>query len=273
MFDKRFTELREAFAIQKPEDWQRVTPAEVTSIENVGPQTLNHLRLHLANHGLTLAGDQTPVHWQTTLSAVRGTSTIAGNQKHVVCPFTILIDKAEQTPWRFQGIRSSTDRHRRPMIVPTKSEHLGPTHGDYTIEGMEGWVHIERKSVEDLIGTVLGFANNGERREQFQRTLAYLAEIPSSAVIVEGDRVETTKMVADPTHPCNRNARVKPAVRAKMFFNQVLAWENDYRVPFIFAHSRYYAERAAFRWLERQWKERQAQLKKAAKQPTDPINI
>ncbi|MFG0261887.1 MAG: hypothetical protein ACF788_05815 [Novipirellula sp. JB048] len=258
VFDSRFAELRDHFQIQKPEDWQSVKPEFVTALPNIGPQTLNHLRLHLANEGLTLAGDETPAFWQSHLSVMRGTSQIANNQNAVVTPFTVLIDKAEQQPFTFAGIRSDAANQHRPLLVMTEFAHLGPSHGDYTIKGLERHVHVERKSQSDVQGTVLGW---GDRREQFQKTLEFLAEIPSSAIIVECEEWTAIETLV------SRGKKSKQEMQ-KIFSRQVDAWRDDYRVPWIFCRSRRMAEMKTFRWLSRYWRHHQAKLKQSNKQST-----
>ena len=50
---------------------------------------------------------------------------------------------------------------------------------------------------------------------------------------------------------------------AKTLFRQVLAWQQDYRAPWMFAGNRQLAELATFRILERYWRKRK-QADKAA---------
>ncbi|MEL6898593.1 MAG: hypothetical protein AAFP90_21050 [Planctomycetota bacterium] len=212
------------------------------------------MRLHLANHGLTLKGDQTPAYWQQNLSAVRGTTAIADNQRAIVTPFTILVDSAEQQPFTFQGMRADGQDAERPYIVRTRQAHLGVSHGDYSVLGLEGEVHIERKSMDDVIGTVLGW---GSRREQFQQTLSRLAEMPSSAVIVEctfGAAIEAM----------HSRGKKSAAENKRIFHRQVMAWQDDYRVPWLFCDNRRLAEISTFQWLRRQWKHAQKAKKRAA---------
>lgn len=253
VFDSRFNEIREHFRIQDPEDWQSVRPEFVLSLPNIGPQTLNHLRLHLANQGLTLQGDQSPAYWQSHLNVMRGTSQIADSQSAILTPFTVLIDKAEQLPFMFEGFRGDAHQDNRPLIVQTESKHLGATHGDYSLAGLEHHVHIERKSRQDVQSTVLGW---GERREQFQRTLAFLAGCPSSAIVIECTRGQAITTI-------EARGKKSKAENQKIFQRQVAAWEDDYRVPWKFCDNRRLAEIECFRQLERQWKHVQADRKRA----------
>lgn len=79
---------------------------------------------------------------------------------------TILIDTREQRPWTFADL-------------PTRRATLSA--GDYTVEGLEGRVAIERKSTADLIGT-LTFG-----RERFERELDRLSSYQRALILVEGD--------------------------------------------------------------------------------------
>ena len=182
MFDKRMEECKEFFAITNPEDWQQILPDQVKARPNCGQVFLDFLRLNLANRGLTLLEDQTPAFWQANLSVKRGGMQVSNVDGAVLSDFTVLIDTGEQQPFTFQGFRADADRQRRPLVIKTERRPLGISHGDYSIKGMEGLCHVERKSCQDAIGTVLGF---GQHRDNFIKTLTFLAEIPSSCIIVE----------------------------------------------------------------------------------------
>lgn len=165
----------------------------------------------------------------------------------------ILIDSMEQHPFSFTGIRMDlsemTTRQRRAydagewdgmFEVETKFKALGASNGDYSIEGYEGRCHIERKSMEDCHGTVLGW---GERRERFNRELANLASMESAAVIVE---CEMSTLLANAPERGVKTA----AENRKLLFRQILAWQQQYRVPWIFCDGRHMAEIAAYRWFK-----------------------
>lgn len=254
VLDSRIATLREHFGIAKPEDWCAVHPEAITAVPDIGPQTLNHLRLMLANRGLTLRGDETPAYWQSHLDTLRGASQIAGTDTAIITPFTVLIDADEQQPFTFQGLRADADRNGRPLIIRTARKHLGNTHGDYSIEGLEDFAHVERKSMADAQSTVLGW---GDRREQFQRTLEYLSELPAAMVVVECSFMAAI---------VGMTARGKKSVdeNRKIFHRQALAWMNDYRVPWVFCDDRRFAEITTFRFLERQWRHEHARRKRAA---------
>jgi hypothetical protein len=254
VLDSKLSALRETFGIEKPEDWTYVHPSAILSVPDIGPQTLNHLRLMLANRGITLKDDETPLYWQTHLDAVRGASQIAGTDRAAVTPFTILIDADEKQPFSFQGMRADANQKNRPLIVRTARKHLGDTKGDYSIDGLEGWAHVERKSMSDWQSTVLGW---GGGRERFERTLEYLAELPCGAVVIESTLGNTIAQM--PAH-----GKKTVDENRKSFYRTVLAWGVDYRVPFMHCDDRRLAEVTAFRILERQWRHKHAERKRAA---------
>lgn len=239
VLDSKISALRSKFSIRTIEDWKTVSPDEVLATPDIGPQTLNHLRLHLAGHGVTLRDDETPAYWQRRLyQSTIGTVQVSDEDRSIVTPFTILIDTQEKHPFRFEGMLHDDSR---PIIARTRIQTLGPTHGDYSLQGFDGECHVERKSLEDVIGTVMGF---GERRERFERTLEFLSGIWTSAVVVECSLGAALSAI---------DARGKKSVEEnrKIFFRSVLAWQVDYTVPWLFCDSRRLAEVATFRILAR----------------------
>lgn len=83
---------------------------------------------------------------------------------------TILIDTREQKP---AVLKLSKDggglRYRRCSLYS----------GDYSVEGLEKLVAIERKSLPDLMGCI------GRDRDRFERELVRLRGIPTRAIVVE----------------------------------------------------------------------------------------
>lgn len=171
-------------------------------------------------------------------------------------PFTVLIDSAETLPFRFEGLRGDADVQGRELLVPTKRRALGrhpDSLGDYSVAGFVGEVGVERKSVDDLIGTLLGWEREFERRGQtvqdrgrrarFERELANLSGF-CSLVVVEG----SLQTVLD---SCYETPNKSQAINAKIVNRSVLAYMQDYSVSWIFCDSRRLAEVETFRWLYR----------------------
>jgi hypothetical protein len=63
--------------------------------------------------------------------------------------FTVIADTREQLPWA----PWYTEKGKR-IEIPVERSTL--TEGDYAIQGREGEVRIERKSLEDAVGTAFG---------------------------------------------------------------------------------------------------------------------
>jgi len=77
----------------------------------------------------------------------------------------ILVDTREQRPLYF-GEASPTRR----ATLPT---------GDYSVEGLEGLIAVERKSLGDLFGTV------GKGRERFEREIIRASHLRYFGIMVE----------------------------------------------------------------------------------------
>lgn len=86
----------------------------------------------------------------------------------------IVIDTREQTPWTFEG-----------LSVGTTCAKLEA--GDYSIEGLERRVAIERKSIDDWCGTVL------RDRQRFYRELELLRALDFRCVIIEASVRDITR--------------------------------------------------------------------------------
>lgn len=243
VLDKKIQEAAEQFGVTTPEDWQQVSVAWLRQIPGVGPSTIDHLRIYLAARGLTLKDDATPDYWQKNLSAARIGTTIATTDRAVSLPFTILVDSREQHPFTFQGHLADSDQQHRPLLVPVEHVHLGDSHGDYAIKGMND-CYLERKSLDDAQGTFLA---HGDRRDAWLATLDFLASCKTAAVIIEATYKRT---VFDITA---RGRRSKHTL-AVTLHRQIIAWQQDYRVPFIFCDDRRFAEETTLQIMRRHYR-------------------
>ena len=79
----------------------------------------------------------------------------------------VAVDTREQTPWVF------------PADVTTELATLRS--GDYSVRGFESRIAIERKSLDDLVGSITS------GRERFVRELTRLASFDFRCVIVEAN--------------------------------------------------------------------------------------
>lgn len=236
--DHLIAKARDHFNIETPDDWCKVRPEWVRLVPGCGPKTLDLIRLYLAARGLTLKDDATPDFWNRNLQTamIGGQLSLVDTAKTEA--FTILIDSQEKQPWTFQGFKDKGT----PLICPIKFQSLGPSHGDYSVAGHEDTIHIERKSIEDALGT---FLSHGERRERWGRTLDYLASIPHGHVVVEGTIFQCFAAV----NP--RGSRSKSALCNELI-GSIQSW-SDLRIPFWFIDSRRLAEGWARRLMRRAW--------------------
>jgi ERCC4-type nuclease len=158
----------------------------------------------------------------------------------ILCPFTVVIDTREGHPWTFDGLEADADRKYRPLIVPTVT--AGLKSGDYSIQGAEHLVAVERKSLADLYSTL------GQQRERFERELVRLAAMEFAAVVVEAG---WAAVLNDPP--------ATSKLRPKTVYRSVLAWQQRFpRVHWWLADTRSFAERTAFRILQRFYLDRLA---------------
>ena len=81
-------------------------------------------------------------------------------------PITIITDTREQLPYAFEIRWAATVSRALPA-------------GDYSVEGLETSVAVERKSLEDFVHSVI------RDRERFKKELAKLSEYPHACVVVE----------------------------------------------------------------------------------------
>lgn len=154
-------------------------------------------------------------------------------------PFTVVIDRREQKPYLFDGLRTNADLGNRPIRVDLRFDTL--TTGDYSIFGLP-IVTIERKSKEDLYGSI------SQARQNFEARLRRMSsEFWYSAVVVEADWEE---LLSDPP----RHTQFSPKALART----IQAWAIRYpRVHWWFLWCREAAENFTFRLLEKFWQAHQ----------------
>ena len=85
---------------------------------------------------------------------------------------------AELKPEQITAVIDSREQH--PLnLDPMQSVRGTLQTGDYSIQGLESVVSIERKSLDDLLGCV------GRDRERFEREIQRLLAYPVRALVVE----------------------------------------------------------------------------------------
>jgi ERCC4-type nuclease len=122
-------------------------------------------------------------------------------------PVPIVIDTREQEPYSFDP----------KLVVPARRALPA---GDYSISGMESLVAVERKTVDDFVGTVI------RARQRFHRELAKLATYRRACVVVEGSLADLlTGKYTSRAHP-------------ESVFGSALAITIDHGVPVFFCSNR-----------------------------------
>lgn len=237
--DHLIKKARQHFGIRVATDWANVRPEWILAIPGCGPSTLSHIRLYLLPHGITLKDDATPEFWAANLGALKIGGQITDGDTLRTEPFTIIVDTAEKHPWTFTNMKVEGEITLTPWIA----RDLGTSHGDYSVVGCENEIHIERKSIDDAIGT---FLSHGERGDAWQATIEFLAEIPVGIISIEGSFGNSIGSVKA------RGRRPVDQLR-RQFFSRVHAWSMDYGLRFFFYDSRRLAEMGAFYMLRRYW--------------------
>jgi len=171
--------------------------------------------------------------------------------------FTILVDTAEQAPFTFQNLRADADKKYVRTVPDIEFRCLGRhpnSLGDYSLAGGLGRCHIERKSMEDCQSTILGF--NDGHRERFECELGNLSQVECAMVLVECS-------LADLLKNAPQYGKKTAQQNAKTLFRSILAYQQDYRVPWLFCDGRGLAEQSAYWFLHRWWEKN---LKKSKRQ-------
>jgi ERCC4-type nuclease len=122
-------------------------------------------------------------------------------------PATIIVDTREQEPYSFDPRLAGAVRRALPA-------------GDYSIEGLEGIVAVERKTLDDFVSTVI------HSRSRFREELRKLGGYRVACVVVEAGLQDVLqKRYRGETHP---NA----------VLGSTLSIILDFRVPVFFCGNR-----------------------------------
>ena len=133
----------------------------------------------------------------------------------------IYVDSREQRPWTFS----------LPTVVGT----LGT--GDYSLAGCDNWISIERKSLNDLIGSLT------TGRDRFTKELERGRRIQNFSVIVEALYVD----ILEHSYRSDMNPRAA--------WGSIIALQERYGVPFYFAGDSVIAGQLCESILVRWWTE------------------
>ncbi len=118
--------------------------------------------------------------------------------------------------------------------LPTKVANLYT--GDYSLEGYETRVTVERKTHGDWFGCL------GDGRRRFRDCLERLAAFDSAVVIIEAD---LESLAVPPS---------RSSLRAAHSLSAYISWQEEFGVPIQPWPNREWAERAALLWLTSFWR-------------------
>lgn len=134
--------------------------------------------------------------------------------------FTIIIDSREQKPYSFGGYTCGVKR-------------AGLKTGDYSIEGYESVICVERKSKEDL------YSSLGNGRARFEKEFQRMSEYEYRALVIEATLQD---LMIPPDFS---------GMAASSVINSVISWGIRYGVQNYFAGSRILGECLTYRILEK----------------------
>lgn len=130
----------------------------------------------------------------------------------------ILVDGREQLPYTFAGYECQVEAS--PLDA-----------GDYSVKGFTDRVAVERKSLDDLVGSIIG-----ERRARFERELARARRYELFAVVVEADLKDVTA------------GGYRSEMKPHAVMQSLITFQVRFGTPFIWAGNRASAEYMVY-WL------------------------
>lgn len=165
-------------------------------------------------------------------------------------PFTIAIsdnERAHGSDYKFSSIPTRKADGDGLVIVPIEFKHLAT--GDYSIVGLEDRVCVERKSLEDLFGTL------GQGRERFAREFERMNAMEHAAVVVEANWYEIMR-------PADHRPQWRSEMHPRAVWATVFSWSQDFpRIHWWTMGSRRAAEMATFEVLEMFWRKHKNESK------------
>jgi ERCC4-type nuclease len=136
--------------------------------------------------------------------------------------FTIVVDTRENHPYKFQAFNN-------PIVRKALKT------GDYSILGLEDKVSVERKSKDDIYGSL------GRSRKRFERMVTRLSKFDYGAIVIEA----STKDILIPPE--------RSMMNPKSVILSLISWSIRYKVFVYFASGRRHAEILTYRILEKYW--------------------
>ena len=135
-------------------------------------------------------------------------------------------------------------REQDPLSFSRPTERGGLVTGDYSIKGLERYIAIERKSIDDLTGSL-----QGQNRERFERELSRGRGLEYFALVIEADLLEIA------------GGQYRSQMNPKSVIQSLLAFSVRYNLPVFFCPGREYAARVVesllckyIREVEKRWR-------------------
>lgn len=136
--------------------------------------------------------------------------------------FRIVVDSREQAPWTFDSAPVYEGTSVTVSSLPT---------GDYSVEGFQDAVAVERKSLPDLVACL------GRERDRFARELARARGLESFAVVIEGSFTDL------------KQGQYRSMLNPHSACQSICAFMARWHIPFVFAGTRAAAEYATWSLL------------------------
>lgn len=164
------------------------------------------------------------------------------DQELFVCPFVVAVDTREQAPWTFQQIVIE----KRLWLVKRVVQTLQT--GDYSIQGQEQSLVIERKSAEDLVASVTAGNKRFRAEHERMRDVVKFGQPDGgfACVIVEGSLATICEQLD--SEPGRR-------VTSETILGATASWPMRYQTPWFYAGDRRHAELLAMRIMVKWWKQ------------------
>lgn len=153
----------------------------------------------------------------------------------VTAPWRVVVDTREQTPWEFRSLFARDAKGRSPLVVHV--EHRKLDTGDYTLEGHESRICLERKSLNDALNTFL------RHRARFERELERMERFEFSAVMLEFDW-QAMRLASRDSERRFSWASLDESIRA---------WRQRHGVHFLWNVNRHWSEINAMKEFRRCW--------------------
>lgn len=170
----------------------------------------------------------------------------------------VAVDNREQAPYNFTRIPRPKAGRRKDdgdwLNVMTETQHL--KEGDYSIVGTDQLVAVERKSLQDLYGTLA----NG--RDQFKAEIERLLPYETAAVVIEASWDEIIR-------PSHYHSEWRSRLEPRSVFGTILSWGGRYpNVHWYPCGDRRLAEITAYEILAKAWKRATGKIDELVKEKT-----